>query len=135
MSTDGSRFEGRPALFRGLAGAIGGALTGTFFSLWALVLWTRNGGNFGTNPITLGRLVAIYLGWGIGVGTSLGVAFPLARTRIGSVVAGAGVMVSGYLLVGLSMNESRNTMTLVLVLGAIIGGTFGHRLLGSGKRT
>lgn len=118
-----------------LVGAIAGTLTGGVFAIWAAVLWNANqAAPRLVERVSLEGIAVFYLSWGCITGLGVGLLYPWARTAVGSVVVGAGVMVGAYVPAGLMLDESAATVVFVTAVGAVVGGVAGRKVLGPGSR-
>jgi hypothetical protein len=116
-----------------LVGALGGVLTAGVFAVWAVLVWDNNTPDWLNRRMTLPALVALYLMWGVVAGTCLGGAFPWARTSPGAVVVGAAVLVGLYIPAGFLLNNSLGSLVFLGIVGALVGGLAGRRVLGPGS--
>ena len=116
-----------------LAGALGGAMTGAILAVLAALMWNHAVTDWVKTRISLATLSLGYVLLGTGIGTVLGGIFPWARTELGSIVTGAVAMVLIYVSLGAAMGAGAAAIAFVAVVGVVVGGLGGRRVLGPGS--
>ena len=114
-------------------GILRGLFLGSVYSAYVLLVYLIRGADaFSALGLTLGTLVAAYLGGGVVSGAVVGALRPLTKSHAGCIFVGTVAAVPTFLGVGLAMYGAFSQWTAddagsVILAIAILGPLFGHQ--------